>query len=187
MRLSILAAVLFCASGAVAAQEVFPASELTFDGPFANRDNDRGTLYCLLGAGFFRTPRSGEEDALIAAWLDAHPGASVIPVSTMGPTMQDGSGRMNYVWLVDDGDTLNVHLIRRGAFPGGVMEDHLTVARRMEAMERENPIEGVPPSDYSGVRRFVSDEAYDAFIARIVAAEEAAAAEHLGVWSEPQR
>ncbi|MEL7362732.1 MAG: hypothetical protein AAFN13_11725 [Bacteroidota bacterium] len=162
---------------ASAAQDSFPASELSFESIFATRDDDQNTIYSLLGAGFFRAPRSGQEDSLIVAWLAKHPEAVVTPVSTMGPTMQDGTGEMIYVWLTDGADTLNVHLIRHGAFPGGVMEDHLAVAQHMEEIE-------VPFEDSASIQRFVSDAEYEAFIAQVVAAEEQAASEELGLWSE---
>ena len=178
MRLLILAASL-CLSAAASAQDAFPASELSFESIFATRGDDESTIYSLLGAGFFRAPRSGQEDSLVVAWLADHPDATVTPVSTMGPMMQDGTGDMIYVWISDGPDTLNVHLIRRGAFPGGVMEDHLAVARHMEEIE-------VPFEDEASIRRFVPDAEYEDFIARVIAAEELAASEELGLWAETE-
>ena len=97
--------------------------------------------------------------------------------------MIDGSGVMVYVWLSDGDDVLNVHLIRHGAFPGGVMQDHVAAAQRMkqaDALLDDEPLEEEEPR----VQRFVTDAEYEAFIARIIAAEELAFSEKLGVYSE---
>jgi tetratricopeptide (TPR) repeat protein len=49
---------------------------------------------------------------LIKAWIEAHPNAKVIPVSK---TSFDDAGAFVYCWIVDGTDSLNVHLVRRGA------------------------------------------------------------------------
>src|SRR5688500_4555413 len=98
--------------------------DFKFDSWFGYELNSKTeTVYCLLGAGFFRAPRAENTDSLISAWTKQHPDAFVIPVSTSGPTMTDSKeSKMIYAWVVDKSDTLNIILVRHGCIPGGTMQ-----------------------------------------------------------------
>lgn len=132
-------------------------------------------MYSLLGTGYFLTPRSADVYALIAEWIDSHPEALATPVGSLAPMNADGTGQIVYVWLTDGNGpdlSLNLWLVRQGAFPGGTMQD-------VRATDERRPPD---PDDETRVERFVPDETYDAFIGRVVEAETAARAEGLGVW-----
>jgi hypothetical protein len=162
---------------AVPTQQVFPASEIAFDYIAGFRGGDESREYLLLGTGFFRAPRSGDEDSLIVSWLAEHPKALATQVTEMGPWNEDNSSRLVYVWVTDGEHCLNEHLVRQGAFPGRVMMDCIDAFRDEDTtgMSDEGPVE---------IRRLVPDAIYEAFIWRIIAAEAAAAVAGLGVWND---
>jgi hypothetical protein len=161
-------------SVASAEELALSAKQIQFHGIFGNRPGDE-TVYCLLGSGFIRTLRSGDEDRMINAWLAAHPDAEVVPVDAPLSSRQKPRGGLQYVWIRSGDDYLNVELIREGAFPGGVMVDPSEM------------LTALPPDTKRSVqvpKRLVSDEQYQAFRQRVVAAQEAARLEQKGVWSE---
>jgi hypothetical protein len=167
--------VLVALVAAARAQEPFPASQLHFTAIFGQRGGEKA-VYCLLGSGFFRTPRSGEEDALIKAFAADHPGAQAIPVTLTVPSIVATGPRvpMFFVWIEDGDASLNVMLVREGAFPGGVMIDAVQMANS-----------GMPqPKEEDRPRRLIDDGRYQSFLQRVMAAEAAAKAERKGVWSE---
>jgi hypothetical protein len=153
-----LGAVLFILpSGAAKAQAPFPAREIVCQEIFGSRTGDR-SVYCLLGNGFFRSISSEEAGAVIAGWLAEHPRAQAVPVSVnaMGPT-----GRWTYVLIEDGEDTLNIELVRSGAFPARVMIDAA----------------GKP-------QRVMPEERYRAYLNLVVAAQSEAKKNHRGIWSD---
>jgi hypothetical protein len=63
--------------------------------------------------------------------------------------------------VVEDGEeTLNVELVRAGAYPAGVMADRLGFAQRYDPERREMP------------RRIMPEERYRAYLKRVAAAEQ---------------
>ena len=139
------------------------------------------STYCLLGTGFFRTPRSDNSDKLITEWMDNHPNASVIPVSSIGAVSLNGpDSKMVYCWLIDKKDTLNNYLIRSGCFPGGTMRRPRTWDE-MEKKEQEfyNKI-----GEKVDIKVYVEKKEYDKFIEQIRSAESYARDNHIGVWEE---
>jgi endonuclease YncB( thermonuclease family) len=79
-----------------------------------------------------------------------------------------------FAWIDDGEQSVNISLIREGAFPGGVMFD---------AIDYFNQIKFHPNADEMP-RRIVSNDRYDAFIKRVIPAENDAKAERRGIWSD---
>lgn len=153
----------------------FAAAELRFNKSIlATRVGGRG-VYCLLGTGFFRTIRSDDVDALIADWLAAHPRSQATPVTAI----DEGSnvGPIVYIWIESGGESLNLHLVRQGAFPGGVMADAVAYRSAVPAAPQPGRT-GQPP------RRFVTNERYDGFMRRVLDAEAEAMSGKRGIWSD---
>jgi hypothetical protein len=141
--------------------KVLKIKDFTFESIFSSTDSEPGNTYCLLGTGFFRTPRSDNSDSLIKEWIENHPEATVVPVSSFGPMIvTQPDSKMTYCWVIDQGDTLNNYLIRTGCFPGGTM---------MRAKESKN---------------IVSKKDYESFIDQIKSAERYARDHQLGIWNE---
>jgi hypothetical protein len=116
----------------------FSINELNFDLWIASKnDIDMNEhIYCLLGTGFFKTPRADNTDSIIKQWIVNHPDAIVIPVYTFGPTMSaDPNSKQTYCWVVENNDTLNIHLVKLGAVPGGTMM-HPKTWQQMTRKER---------------------------------------------------
>jgi len=152
----------------------FPVSQLRFNLIFGSRTATKA-VYCLLGNGHFRAPSSGEQSAIIEAFVASHPSAEVVPVTVTTPSTAAGSRvPMIYVW-VEDGDlNLNVNLVREGAYPGSVMLDVVQVfgSRIATMKDDEKP------------HRLIADGRYEAFVDRVQAAQDAAKAEKKGIWSD---
>jgi hypothetical protein len=131
-----------CALGHAASS---PVSEMTVVGIYASKPGDT-TVYCLLGDSACLVPKdAGTADQFIAQWLQSHPSASVIPVSSATQTMptstKPGSpARLHevYIWITDGDDVLNVALVREGYYPGKTMIDMVESERRQA--ERANKI-----------------------------------------------
>jgi len=157
------------------AEAAFPASQLQFKSVFASRAATRA-VYCLLGNGFFRAPSSGDIDALIAAFLAAHPAAQAVPVTVTAQNIGNAKSGvpMIYIWVEDGDVNLNVNLVREGAYPGNVMLDVVQAfgGRIASMKDEEKP------------RRLIANDKYQAFIARVAGAQDAAKAEKKGVWSD---
>jgi hypothetical protein len=172
-------------------RSAFAASELKFRGIFAQRQAD-ATVYCLLGNGFFLTPRSDQADALLTQWLSTHPQAQATPVSIMG----EGTRRpMVYLWLSDKDDHLALHLIRNGAYPGSVMLDAVhfealsagspqraMIQAGIDAAKQMSPQASEPEEKPLPPRRLVVEAVYQGFLARLQAAQDQAQASKVGVW-----
>lgn len=164
----------------VSVKKQLPLADVSFESIFGTSvsEGDK-TIYCLLGSGFFRSPRSSISDSLIHEWLLKHQQAIVIPVSSFGPTEIDNpDSRMIYCWVVQGGDTLNNYLIRNGCFPGGTM---LRPKTWKEMNKRERDLykgTGEKPD----VQVHVDKETYAEFVEQIKSAEIYARDNSLGIW-----
>jgi len=163
----------------VGTQEI-SLSDLTFSSIFGNNKKDSLHTYCLLGTGYFRTPRSDNSDSLIKVWLIQHPQAKVISVATHGPTMTDyPDSKMTYCWLVDSKDTINNYLIKNGCFPGGTMmrpETYDEMSKEMKEVYKDMP--------KPNIIVHVDKKTYDNFIEQIKVAETFAEQNKLGIWKK---
>ena len=193
---TLLVMAVLCGSQECDAQDGILAKEFTFQEIFATRKND-AREYILLGSGWLRTIQSGNPGQFISGWLAAHPGATIKAVSQMGVTNTKSrrTEQMVYVWVEDGEKSLNVDLVRSGAYPGGVMADmldnyngltellkkpELAFARAQIEKERSEAAQDHP-------QRLVSEDEYEQFRQRIVAAENEARAEKLGIWSDAMK
>ena len=156
-------------------------SDFEFQSIFGMTLSDKKTTYCLLGSGFFRTPRSENSDSLINDWIIKHKNAIVIPVSSFGPTkIKDPDSKMIFCLVIQDGDTLNNYLIKNGCFPGGTMIRPKTWDE-MEKWEKDL-YEGT--DEKSNVEVLMEKKDYDAFIEQIKISEIFARDRKLGIWKE---
>lgn len=160
----------------------FPARELATLGVRAHRPGDPQT-YCLLGAYACLGPVVTRDHALIRHWLDAHPQARAVPLSTGGwrhPPQVPPDAYTTGIWIEDGGDSLELFLIRQGLYAAEALddrvEDHdfindgMTFHRDMDQWE------------FAG-RRLVSDADYEARKQRAASAEEEARRAGRGLWS----
>jgi hypothetical protein len=154
-------------------------SDFKFESIFGMTTKEPKSNYCLLGTGFFRTPRSDNSDSLITDWIKTHPNAIVLTVSTFGPTsIEDKESKMVYCWVIENKDTLNNYLIKNGCFPGGSMMRPKTW-NEMEKWEKKSyeSTDGKPE-----IKVFVDKKTYDTFIEQIKKAELHARKYKLGIW-----
>ena len=163
------------------AEERFPVTELVFNRIFATRAADQDNVYCPLAGGFLLGMTSPDAEALMSNWLATHRGASVRAAGRMQfsrPKAGRPTGYSVSVWIDDGAESLNVFLIRKGAYPGGVMID--AVERFSRSPSETSPAEekGEPP------QRLVSDAEYAAFMERIWTAHKQAKADKIGIWSD---
>jgi hypothetical protein len=153
-------------------------SDLTFSSIFGDNTKNSLHTYCLLGTGYFRTPRSDNSDSLIKVWLTQHTKAKVVSVATHGPTMTDyPDSKMTYCWLVEGKDTINNYLIKNGCFPGGTMmrpETYHEMSKEMKEMYQDMPKQNTI--------LHVHEKDYENFIEQIKAAEAFAEQNKLGIW-----
>lgn len=156
-------------------------SELEFNLIFGYKPGDDNTIYSLLGTGFFRTPRADNFGDIIDEWIETHPEAYIIPVTSMKPAVTDDlESTFIYCWVIQDNDTLNIHLIRNGCFPGGTML-RPKIKEEYEDWEKEIYKE----YDYeSSVEINIDQETYDVFIDKVKQAEEYATENRLGISAE---
>jgi hypothetical protein len=193
---TLLAVAVLCSSQECKAQNEIVAKELTFQEIFATRKNDPRE-YILLGGGWLRTIQSGNPGQFISNWLAAHPAAKIKAVSRMGVTNTKSkrTEEMVYVWVEDERMSLNVDLVRAGIYPAGVMADMLDnynglteSLKRPELAFAKAEIEkerSEAPQDHP--QRLISDDEYEQFRQRIVAAESQARTEKLGIWSDAMK
>lgn len=154
-------------------------SDFKFESIFGMNSKEPKITYCLLGSGFFRTPRSNNSDSLINDWIKGHPDAMVVSVSSFGLTeIKDPESKMVYCWVIDRQDTLNNYLIRNGCFPGGTMERQKTWDE-MEKWEKELYED---TDEKPNVKVYLSKKTYDNFIEQIKSAEIFAKENKLGIW-----
>ncbi len=147
--------------------ETVSLRDITFSSVFGDNKKDSLHTYCLLGTGYFRTPRSDNSDSLIKVWLKLHPDAKIINIATHGPTMAEyPNSKMTYCWLIDGKDTINNHLIKNGCFPGGTMmrpETYDEMSKEMKEFYKDN----YTPE----ITVHIEKKSYDNFIDQIRAAE----------------
>jgi hypothetical protein len=169
-----------CNGQTKATDDELNVSDLKFRSFFGFHPIDSTNVFSLLGSGFFRTPRSENSDSLIDAWIENHPNAKVVPVTSLGPTMiADRNSKMTYCWVIDKEDTLNNYLIRSGCFPGGTMQRPQTW-REMTKEEKLMFEEKDKPS----VTVYVDRKIYDEFLSQIRLAEIFARKNELGIWKK---
>lgn len=145
--------------------------------------NEPKNVYCLLGSGFFKTPRSNNSDSLIKIWLQKHTLSLVFSISSFGPLeINDKESRMIYCWIIEGQDTLNNYLIRNGCFPGGTMIRPQTWDE-LDKREKDlyNDLDEKPD-----VKVYVDKKTYDNFIEQIKNAEQFAKKNKLGIWLEEE-
>lgn len=164
-------------------KESLKISDFKFKSIFGTTSKAPKNNYCLLGSGFFRTPRSENSDSLIIDRIDKHPNALVIPVSSFGPAqIKDKDSKIIYCWVIDQKDTLNNYLIKNGCFPGGTMIRPKTWVE-MEKRDKELYEDTDEKPD---VKVFVNKESYNIFIEQIKIAELYARKNKLGIWLKGQ-
>lgn len=175
---SVFSILLFAGCSSQPDAKSFSINELVFSSVFSNRKNDSLHTYCVLGAGYFRTPTSKNADSILNDWLVKHPNAIVVPVSTHGPVLiKQSDSKMTFCWIIDKGDTLNNYLIRTGCYPGGTMERPKT--REEMTSEDKRYLQGGFKVDVH-----VDKAAYERFIGQIKSAESFAIEHHLGIWNK---
>ena len=158
------------------------ATELTlrdfhFQGIEGYRTSNGYEVYYLLGNSFYRTPTAKNTDSLIGKWINDHPDAQVIVVSTLYDTFGEKPGMTyTYCLLVDKKDTLNSNLVRNGCVSGSTMIRPKTEA---ELTAAEKKIYG----SYM-LTVFMGKSAYDTYTSQIGHAEAYAHAHKLGIWKK---
>jgi len=163
------------------AKEPLRISDFKFKSIFGTISKEPKNTYCLLGSGFFRTPRSENSDSLIIDWLSKHRNAFVFPVSSFGPSqIQEQDSKIIYCWVIDRKDTLNNYLIKNGCFPGGTMI-RPKAWDEMEKSEKQSYEDEKPD-----VKVFVDKKGYNIFIEQIKTAEQYARENKLGIWLKGQ-
>src|SRR5579875_3535010 len=94
---------MFCSS-ACFAEPAFEAQQLHFKALLGARAGDN-TVYCLMGLGFIRAPRTDDVDQVASAWLADHPLAVVTLVDSglvmgrPGSVMGRLGGSLQYIWI----------------------------------------------------------------------------------------
>jgi len=165
------------------ANNTLSLANFTFSSIFGTTKADSTNTYCLLGTGFFRTPRSENSDSLITDWITKHPKAIVIPVSALVPSMTDDKNSgITYCWLVDGNDTINNYLIRNGCFPGGTMQRPQTwseMPRKEKSLYKD--------IEKPNINVLIDKKAYTNFIEQIKSAEKFASDNKLGIWLNPEK
>jgi hypothetical protein len=153
-------------------------TDFKFNSIFGTQKTDSSTIFCLLGQGYFRTPRSNNSDSIMNNWYTNHENAQIIPVSSMVFKNADNpDSKMIYCWMVDGNDTLNVFLIKQGCFPGGTMQRPKTW-NEMEKKEKDF----YKDTDKPNVKVYISNNNYKTFIEKIKTAEKFAENNKLGIW-----
>ncbi|KEO75473.1 hypothetical protein [Anditalea andensis] len=156
-------------------------ADFEFTSIFGINTNDYINQYCLLGSGYFRAPRSENSDSLIIDWLNIHPRARVVPVSTVKSSDSNGNNtNMVYCWVIDKEDTLNNYLIKNGAYPGETMVrpqtwDELETWKKATYQGRDKK---------ANVEVYIDNKTYETFIEQIKTAELYARNKKLGIWEK---
>ena len=157
--------------------------DFKFESIFGYQNSDSSNIFCILGQGFFRAPRSENSDSIIHDWLVKHNNAKIIPVSGIGSTMIDEpNSKMTYCWIVDKNDTLNIYLIKQGCFPAGTMKRPETW-NEMKKWEKDLYKDTEKPD----VKVFISKSDYRSFIDKIIEAEKYAEQNKLGIYYNKER
>lgn len=174
----ILFACMNCYGQTASADKSIPLSDVKFKFIFGRITTDSSQVYCLLGTDFFKTPRSKNADSLITVWLTQHPHSIVIPVSTHHQVNPEKANeKLTYCWVVDNTDTLNLFLIKHGAFPSRTMQRPNTW-EEMSEKEKQHYL-GIPKAD---IHVYIDKKDYSIFIKKVKKAESFARANKLGIW-----
>lgn len=153
-------------------------SDFKFESIFGFLNADSSNMFCLLGQGFLRTPRSNNSDSIIRSWFSNHKDAGVIPVSGFEQTIKyDITIKTTYCWIVDGADTLNIYLVNQGCFPGVTMQRPKTWKEMKKSEKRF-----YRNTEIINVQVYISDNEYIQFMNKIIAAERYAAGNKLGIW-----
>jgi len=153
----------------------FPIQDFEFESIFGNKKGEnKDDVYCLLGQGFFRTPRSENSAELLKNWLTEHPNAKLIPISVL-----NSESKITYSWIVDGTENLNIYLVKNGCYPGGTMQ-HPRTWKEMSRKEKKI-YRGMEKPD---VEIFINDSEYEKFIEELKEAELYAKENELGIWKE---
>ncbi len=168
-------------------QTEFPIDAFEFKSIFGSKKEDKNidsitnfsqveNMFCLLGQGFFKTPRSENSDELLKKWLTEHPNAKVIPISVL-----KSKPVITYCWIIDGTENLNIYLVKNGCFPGGTMQR----PRTWKEMSREEKkiYRGI---EKPNVKVLIEDNSYEKFIQKLKLAELYAKENKLGIWNEKQ-
>ncbi|HXX22668.1 MAG TPA: hypothetical protein VEO19_05910 [Terriglobia bacterium] len=158
-------------------QEPFTIDQLRFKSIFASKIDEPDSMYCLLGSGELRSLRTKDSDSMVSSWLKTHPHARVVKVSEMSPMMRNGTGKYIYIWVIDGSENLNVHLVREGIFPAGVMYDAIDFFNALKH-------EGNAPAEKTQLHRLVNEGVYSEFAKKVNDAQELAEADKKGIWSD---
>ena len=160
---------------------ILKVSDLEFNSIFGYKEKSDSKIFCVLGTGFFKTPRSDNSDTLLSSWLNDHSDAIVIPVSSMSPGMSnDTNSSLTYCLILDGADTLNNYLIRNGCYPGGTMIRPPTydeISDEMKELLRDEK------SNFK-IDVLMDKESYEIYLDQIEAAEIYARENKLGIWSD---
>ena len=145
----------------LAASDPPPASSVTWQGHFGASTADPGTVYCLMGRGFFQMSTSADLPRAIETWMGEHPKAVLVPLATIQPILEKApESKLTYVWVVDGESNLNIELVRQGCF-----------APQTQALPR-------------GAKPKVGKKKYAAFVKKLIAAAEFATEHKLGIWKD---
>src|SRR4029434_7950275 len=121
-------------------------------------------LYSVLFLGFLRQELSPDCRTQMAAWLEKHPRATVVPIA-IDETFDNRNpkSKLIFVWIVDGHDNLGVELVRNGCAPATFLFALMP-----------------------GLHLKVSQNEFDRVKGQLLTAEKVAKAEKLGIWSTPQ-
>ncbi len=138
-----------------------PASTIKWHAHFGGLNSMPHTVLSLMARGFFQSA-TADVEATIRKWIETHPDARIVIVSSWGPTLaNDPKSRTAYIWIVDGADSLNQELVRRGCIP--YQTQILSKAQKLS----------------------ISDKDYQDFIAKIKETGIAARNAKRGIWSKP--
>jgi hypothetical protein len=178
------------------AQGVSPAKELTFNDIFASRPSD-ARIYVLIGGGWFRIMRFGSPSQFVSNWLQAHPSATIKPISRMFTTNTKTrkTSEWVYIWVEDGEQSLNVDLVRADVFAAAAMFDMVDDRKGLDELLKDPKLAAVraeiqkeraaAPQDRT--ERLVAEDDYKARMRRIEIAEAQARKEKLGIWSNAMK
>jgi hypothetical protein len=191
---------MFCGTLACSAGDVRLAKELTFNNEaFATRPNDALT-YVVIGGGWLRGIRSEDPAKFISAWLAEHPAASVKPISRMVLSRAGAGGQdeqLEYIWIEEGKESLNVDLVRAGIYPAPAMADMVDFRKQLDEILKEPSIAAEiielqkrhpeEPEALPKPERLISDKDYKQRMQRVAAAADHARKRKLGVWSDAMK
>jgi hypothetical protein len=135
---------------------------------------DPAIFYSLLSVGYFKPQISYDFSDVKNAWIAEHPKAIVRAVLTRERFNDRVPGsRFNFIWIVDGDEVLNVHLVRHGCVAAAQM-----FSLSDEDMQTSRNQLGMPKDKLQ-----ISQKEYDKVKNRLIAAENSAKSERLGIWS----